>query len=166
MARTRQKRAPQAARRAVKAKRSIAPRVDGGGRLGRKGTLGVPLVGGGAGRDSMEGPLPRRNDALDVLTQSSAIMAHGLEDLGRAWLGLVQSSLLDGAAIARAMARARSMREVLDLQHDYVHAVLSKMIGEGGRISGLSLDVAGRAMRPIQARMSATLAMLSMPAEL
>jgi phasin family protein len=89
-------------------------------------------------------------DAVDALMSSGAALARGLQDVQQVWLGFAQASLQDGAAVARAMATARTPRELFQLQSDYARATLDKLMAESGRVSQLSLAAANEAMRPLQ----------------
>jgi phasin family protein len=100
------------------------------------------------------------HEAVDVLMSSGAALARGFRDVQQVWLGFAQVSLQDGAAVARAMAAARTPRELFQLQSDYARATLDKLMTESGRVSQLSLNAANEAMRPLQRQVGTAMSRL------
>ncbi|MFO1058850.1 MAG: phasin family protein [Dongiaceae bacterium] len=99
-------------------------------------------------------------EAVDALMSSSAALARGLQEMQQVWLGFAQASLQDGAAVARAMATARTPRELFQLQSDYARATVDKLMAESGRASQLSLNAANEAMRPLQHQVGSAISRL------
>lgn len=89
---------------------------------------------------------------VDVLMRASGAVARAAEDMGKAWADLAQLSLHNGATLARAVAEARSIQEVVDLQADLACQSVDRVLFEGKRLSELSETVANEAVLPVQAR--------------
>jgi phasin family protein len=100
------------------------------------------------------------HETMDALVRSSTALARGLQEVQQLWLGFAQASLQDGAAVARALAAARSPREVLQLQSDYARATFDKLMAESGRASQLSLRAANEAARPLQQQVGTAMSRL------
>jgi phasin family protein len=93
--------------------------------------------------------------AFAAMMRSGALLAEGLEGIGRAWIGVAQATMHDGAATARAMIGAKSPQQVLELQANYARATLDRLVAESGKLPALSVGVANRAIEPIQSQLAA-----------
>ena len=89
---------------------------------------------------------------MEALLASSVLVAKGVEDIVKAWLELTQRSVENGTAAAKAIAKAKTLREVVAVQSDYACASLDSLVAESGKVSEISVKVADEAMRPIRAR--------------
>jgi phasin family protein len=99
-------------------------------------------------------------ETMDALVRSSTAFARGLQEVQQLWLGFAQASLQDGAAVARALAAARTPREVFQLQSDYARATFDKLMAESGRASQLSLRAANEVARPLQQQVGTAMSRL------
>ena len=93
--------------------------------------------------------------AFAAMMRSGALLAEGLEGIGRAWIGVAQATMHDGAATARAIIGAKSPQQVLELQANYARATLDRLVAESGKLPALSVGVANRAIEPIQSQLAA-----------
>ena len=110
----------------------------------------VPVAAAAAAKTSDDG-----HGAFAAMMRSGALLAEGLEGIGRAWIGVAQATMHDGAATARAIIGAKSPQQVLELQANYARATLDRLMAEGGKLPALSVGVANRAIEPIQSQMAA-----------
>lgn len=99
--------------------------------------------------------------AFNAWTESGTIVARGMEDIGQAWLRFTQRSMEDGAAAARALLAAQSLREAVEVQSDYARNSLGSLVAESVRFSELSVGVARAAMEPLKAGFEAAAARTS-----
>lgn len=97
-------------------------------------------------------------DTAEALTEASSAVVRCIEDLTRSWMRLGQLSVQNGAAAARAMAGARSVQGLLDLQIDLSRSILDDVLAESLRLSELSKRTADEAIAPLQARYHAAFA--------
>src|SRR5512135_2959225 len=67
---------------------------------------------------------------LDAVMAAGAVVAKGAEDLGAAWLAFVQTSADQSVATAKAVATAKSMQEVVDLQNVFAKNALDGFFAE------------------------------------
>jgi len=94
--------------------------------------------------------------AFAAMIRSGALLAEGMEGIGRAWVGVAQATMHDGAATARAIIGAKSPQQVLELQTNYARVTLDRLVAESGKLPALSVGVANRAIEPIQSQIAAT----------
>lgn len=94
---------------------------------------------------------------VEALMQAGSIFVRGAEDLGKLWIDMTQRSLEDSAALAKAMAGARSLQDVASVQNDLARSILDGFLNESLRMSEVSARVASEAAAPIQARVNAAL---------
>ena len=94
--------------------------------------------------------------AFAAMIRSGALLAEGMEGIGRAWVGVAQATMHDGAATARAIIGAKSPQQVLELQANYARVTLDRLVAESGKLPALSVGVANRAIEPIQSQIAAT----------
>lgn len=96
-------------------------------------------------------------ETFDALVSAGTILTQGLHDLSRAALGLVQVSIEDNVAAAKALLTARTVQDLIDVQADLSRASLDHLLGESTRLTGETLRLAEDAAAPLTARVEATL---------
>ncbi len=100
---------------------------------------------------------------VDALVQSGAIAAKGAEDLGREVVAYVQASFDKSVTTGKALLTAKSLKEVIDLQTDFVKSSLESFASEATRLQDLSTRVTNEAIAPLNARVNAAVETLSKP---
>jgi len=95
---------------------------------------------------------------IEALLASTALVAKGVEDVAKAWLGFTQRSVRDGTAAAKAVAEAKTLREAVAAQGDYARASFDSLVAESGKVSEISVKAADEALRPIRARVEVAVA--------
>jgi len=101
---------------------------------------------------------------LDAAVAATTIAAKGYENLGKAWMTLMQESMEQGAQTAKALLGAKTLREAVDLQTDYAKTSFDKLVAEGTKMSEIGLKVANEALEPISARVNVAVEKLLKPA--
>lgn len=96
-------------------------------------------------------------ETFDALVTAGTILSRGLQDLSRAALGLVQVSIEDNVAAAKALLTARTVQDLINAQADLSRASLDHLLGESTRLTGETLRLAEDAAAPLTARVEATL---------
>lgn len=100
---------------------------------------------------------------IDAVMSASTIMAKGAEDLGKVWFAFVQNSADQSVATAKAVAAAKTVQEVVDLQSMFAKNSIEGFLAESSKISDLSLKVANEAFAPLNAKVNEAVEILSRP---
>ena len=102
-------------------------------------------------------------DNVDACVQSSALAAKGFEALGTEMLAFTQAAMQTGFTTAQALAAAKSLRELMDLQSAYSRSSFDSLVAESARLTELSMAVTNEAMAPLQTRVTVTVEKLMKP---
>ncbi len=100
---------------------------------------------------------------VEALVQSSNIVVKGYETLGRAWLGLVQSSIESRVGTTKQFFGCKTLREAVDLQNDFAKASFDNLVAETTKISETAVKVTNEALQPLQARANAAVELMLKP---
>lgn len=94
---------------------------------------------------------------VDAFLKSGSIMARGVQDVSKTLFGLAQGAIDDGLAAGKAMAGAKSIRELVDVQSGLMKTGFDKLISEGAKMSELGARVTEEAMAPLNGRVTAAM---------
>jgi len=100
---------------------------------------------------------------FDALVQSSAIAGRGAEDMSREVVAYAQSTFDKSVTTGKSLLTAKSLKEVVDLQSEYVKSSIESLVAETTRLQDLSSQVTKDAMAPLNDRVKATFETLSKP---
>ena len=100
---------------------------------------------------------------VEALVESSTIASQGAEDLSREIIAYAQARLDQSLTTGKALLTAKSLKEVIDLQTDYVKSSFDAFTSEAGRLQELTTRVTSAALAPLNARVNATVVTLSKP---
>ena len=100
---------------------------------------------------------------VDALVQSGTIVAKGAEDLGKEVVAFAQASFDKQVATGKAVLSAKSIREIVDLQNDYIKSSVDAFVAESTKLHEMSVQVANAAFAPLGARMNAAVEKFSKP---
>jgi len=100
---------------------------------------------------------------LDAYVAAGTTIAKGYETIGRAWVNFTQETFEAGAAVAKALLSAKTLREAVDVQTDFAKTTFDKLVAEGTKVSEISVKVANEAVEPINARLNAAIEKLLKP---
>ena len=89
---------------------------------------------------------------LEAVTQATAVLAQGAQEISRDWLGLAQERLQTNIDGLNALARCRSVQDFVAVQTDLVRDNLQHSLDSNRRLSEVSVRVAQDASRTIQDR--------------
>jgi len=92
--------------------------------------------------------LGRQN--VEACAACGAIMGKGMEALGKEVMALAQSALEANLTAAEHLLGAGTLREALDLQADLHRRNLDRMLAGTAKLTGLSFDLAGEVIEPVQ----------------
>jgi phasin family protein len=86
---------------------------------------------------------------LEVVTETSAVLARGFQDISREWLGLMQEGMQKSFENFAALSRCRSVQDVMALQSEFARTSLEQTVEGTRRISELSTRVASEASQTL-----------------
>jgi phasin family protein len=93
---------------------------------------------------------------VEAVVASGNVTAKALETLNAEVLAYAKQSFEDGIAAAKAMATAKSLQEVLDLQADFSKSALDGFLAQSTKLGEMMTKMSKDAIEPLSARMTAT----------
>ena len=100
---------------------------------------------------------------VEALIESGSIASQGAEELTREVTAYAQASFDKSVTTGKALLTATSLKEVVDLQSDYVKASFDSFVAESSRLQGIGTRIATAALTPLKDRVSVTVTTLSKP---
>ena len=100
---------------------------------------------------------------VEAFMKAGNIWAKGYEDLGNAYFSFAQTSAERGAEVAKAMMKAKTLQDVIDVQTDYAKKRFDHIVAEGTKMSELSAKVATEAMQPLQKQFDSAVSTMVKP---
>ena len=100
---------------------------------------------------------------VQALIESGSIASQGAEELTREVTAYAQASFDKSVTTGKALLTATSLKEVVDLQSDYVKASFDSFVAESSRLQGIGTRIATAALTPLKDRVSVTVTTLSKP---
>lgn len=100
---------------------------------------------------------------VEALIQSSSIASEGAGELTREMTAYAQASFDKSVSTGKALLAAKSLKEVIDLQNDYVKTSFDAFAAEATRLQDLTTRVTSAAFAPLNARLNATVETLTKP---
>jgi phasin family protein len=91
---------------------------------------------------------------FDAVVAANAVVAKGLEEIGREVAVYTQSSLESAASAARALFGARTLKDVVAVNNDYAKASFESFVANSTRISEIGVKAANEALRPLGAQVA------------
>jgi phasin family protein len=134
----------QAARAADIGRENIRAATDAGQRL----TDQVVQLFGFSGERGQE--LTRQSSHnIEVVTETSAVLARGFQDLSREWLGIMQERMQKNVDGLAALARCRTLQDYVALQSELARNSLEQTVEGTRRLAELSTRVAAEASQTL-----------------
>ena len=91
---------------------------------------------------------------VEALTRSSQILATGMQGLGQSVAASARASIEDTVSTFKALATAKSFKEVMDLQTSLFRSMLQRAMTNTSQMTASSMKLPEQAMAPIAARLS------------
>lgn len=86
---------------------------------------------------------------IEACLKAANIISSGMKDLGQAVSATVQSSMENTMATGKAMMGVKTMRDLLELQSEYMKALMDSMMSETTKISEIAVRCTSEAAEPI-----------------
>ncbi|MGE5547772.1 MAG: phasin family protein [Solirubrobacterales bacterium] len=91
-------------------------------------------------------------DDMDVIMQTGARLAKGMQDVGWELMQYTQRSLRMSMRTANDMMACRSVEDMMQLQRDFVRDSVDTFLQESAKVLELTSSVASEAVHPLQER--------------
>ncbi|WP_158240509.1 phasin family protein [Telmatospirillum siberiense] len=98
---------------------------------------------------------------LEALFRSADIVARGVQDLSQSVVALAQGSFEDSLSAGKALAGAKTLKEVIDLSSSLAKSNFDKLVVESQKLGELSSKLAEEAIAPINKRVDAAVQSLT-----
>jgi phasin family protein len=108
--------------------------------------------------------LPVANFA--AVAQANAALIDGFEAVSAALYAYVRGAFSSATSAARSMIDARSLADVVALNHDFAQTALEDLISNTARVAEIGVKATGEALRPLGAQFAETLSKMNRPPEL
>ncbi|MBY0430341.1 MAG: phasin family protein [Rhodospirillales bacterium] len=93
-------------------------------------------------------------DNVDAILKSGVVVAKGVQDVGRTLITIAQGNIDDGMAAGKALAGAKTLKDLLDVQSSLAKSSFDKFFSESARLSQITVKLAEEAMAPLNSRLS------------
>ena len=87
--------------------------------------------------------------SMQTMAECGTILARGFQDISREWVSFAQARVRKNVEGLGALARCRTPQDFVALQRDFVRDNLEGALNSSRRISEISAEVAGEAVRKI-----------------
>ena len=87
----------------------------------------------------------------EAMVQAGNIMAEGMKDMGQAMMNHMQNTMQCSMATGQAMMGVKTLRELMELQSNYMKTVFDSMMADSTKISEIAVRCTSEAAEPISA---------------
>lgn len=91
---------------------------------------------------------------LDAAVQAVSVVAEGIKDINQAICSSIQQSLQTAMSTGKAMMGVKSLRDLVELQSEYIKSTYSTAIADSTKISEIATRCSSQASAPISARVN------------
>lgn len=91
---------------------------------------------------------------MDAVVASASELMKGSEEMGKAIFTIGRSNLDHSLSATKSLMTAKSVREFVDLQSDYVKQSIDTMMSDASRLSDMAMKLASSSVEPIQNRVN------------
>jgi phasin family protein len=100
---------------------------------------------------------------LAAVAQANAALIDGLEAMGAALYAYGRAAFSSATSAARSMIDARSLTDVVAVNHDFAQTALEALISTSARVAEIGAKATGEALRPLGAHVAETLSKMNRP---
>jgi phasin len=108
-------------------------------------------------REAYEKAKDALEDAVDALERSFDAAGQGAAAFNRKLIDITQRNLNSGFDLAKKLAGAKNLAEIVELQSAFIRQQFDAMASQAGEIRALSTKIAADASEPIKAQVSRTM---------
>ena len=91
---------------------------------------------------------------VQAITQSSQILATGVQSMGQSVAATARANAEDVASTFKAFAAVKSVKEAMDLQTSLFRAMLDRAVSQTSQMTDSSMKLSEQAMAPITGRIA------------
>jgi len=93
----------------------------------------------------------------DVAMKSAAVMTKGIEETTRSTSGMMQENMARAMTASKTIMGAKSLREMMDLQAEFMKESFDHLIATTSKLSELGARIAKEAMDPVAEHANASM---------
>ncbi|MBI1264744.1 MAG: phasin family protein [Alphaproteobacteria bacterium] len=101
-----------------------------------------------------------QKDTVDAMIASATTAAKSLEDINTSALAYAKKSMEDTVSVARTMAGAKSVQELIEVQADYAKTAMDAYLAEINRQSELMSGLVKHTFKPLNDRAAAAVELM------
>ncbi len=116
----------------------------------------VALKSGGMAIKDYDDAVAFGRDNIDAVAEVGTIAVHGLQDVGKEWVGLVQKSADEVPATVKAIAACKTVQDVAELQADIAKANVETFMNAAVKFQQLGFKLATTTFEPLNKRFADT----------
>ncbi len=102
-------------------------------------------------------------DVWEAFLASSKVAAKGVEALNAECMAYTKVLLEDGAAASKAMVKAKTMQELVDLQTEFARSCFDSYMSQSTKLGEMTAKTAQEAFEPLNARFQAATEKFNVP---
>lgn len=91
-------------------------------------------------------------ETLDLVVKSSTLLVQGWQDVAKSAMATLQASIEESIAHSKAVASAKSIHELVELNQTFAKTSVEKAIAEATRLSETSTKLLEEASKPLAGR--------------
>jgi phasin family protein len=100
---------------------------------------------------------------LAAMAQANAALIEGFGAIGAAVYAYARESLGSATSVARSMIDARSLADVVALNHDFAQTALEGLIANSARVAEIGVRTTSEALKPLGEHVADTISKMSHP---
>ena len=115
-------------------------------------------------KEGFEKTLSAVNDAskfhketVDAMIESATVTGKGIETVNSNAVAYAKSAMEESVAVTKAVASAKSVQEIFEIQSDYAKSAMDTYLSELNKTSELFSDLMKNSVKPINDRVSAVI---------
>ena len=98
-----------------------------------------------------------QKETMDAVIESATVAGKGIETVNANAVAYAKSAMEEGVAVTKAVASAKSVQEIFEIQSDYAKSAMDTYLSELNKTSELFSDLMKNSAKPINDRVSAAI---------
>lgn len=96
-----------------------------------------------------------QKETMDAVIESATVAGKGIETVNANTVAYVKSAMEEGVAVTKAVASAKSVQEIFEIQSEYAKSSMDNYLAELNKTSELFSDLFKTSFKPLNDRVSA-----------